>query len=178
MVFVDGENLAIRYGERLEENDPQDHVVYERDVFVWSPFANVRDHRTCEIVRRYYYTCVSGDNEYISEIEDKLKSVGIEAPRVFKKQKGKKTKRVDISLATDMLTHAHRRNYNIAILVGGDEDYIPLVQAVMAEGCRVFLWFLEEGLSKHLKCEVDHYFDISTFLFQDSRYLQQHGFFR
>lgn len=173
MMFVDGENLAIRYKALLGSDDPQGHVVYEPDVFVWSRFANVRHHARCDIIRKYYYTCASGDDNYISQIEEKLKHVGIEAPRVFKKKRGRKTKRVDISLATDMLTHAHRKNYDIAVLVAGDEDYLPLVQAVMAEGSRVVLWFFEDGLSKSLKREVDHYFDISTFLFKDQQYLER-----
>ena len=100
--------------------------------------------------------------------------MGLEAPRVFKKEKGERAKRVDISLATDMLTHAHRKNYVVAVLVAGDEDYIPLVDAVMAEGHRVFLWFFEEGLSPILKRRVDHFFDISKFLFSDEQSLRRH----
>ena len=46
-----------------------------------------------------------------------------------------------------MLTHAFRKNYDMAILVAGDEDYIPLVKAVMSEGRKVVLWFVEDGLS-------------------------------
>ena len=106
-------------------------------------------------------------------MKETLKSIGIEAPRVFKKTKGRRSKRIDISLATDMLSHAHRGNYDIAILVAGDEDYVPLVEAVMAEGCRVVLWFLEDGLSPALKLKVDHYFDIGTFLLHDDEYLSR-----
>jgi uncharacterized LabA/DUF88 family protein len=47
----------------------------------------------------------------------------------------------------------------MAILVAGDEDYIPLVKAVMSEGRRVVLWFVEDGLSPKLVNAVDHYFD-------------------
>jgi uncharacterized LabA/DUF88 family protein len=178
MVFVDGENLAIRYGKILDNNKPEDHVVYEQDVLVWSHIANFSHHSKCEIIRRYYYTCVSQDEVYRSEIEDKLKAVGIEAPRVFNKVRGKKSKRVDIALATDMLTHAHRKNYDIAVLVAGDEDYIPLVEAVMAEGCRVVLWFFDQnsGLSNRLKKTVDHFFNIGTIFFHDLNYLRRYGY--
>ncbi len=169
MVFVDGENLAIRYASMLKDKAPEDHVVFEPNVFVWTPFANVQHHVNCEIVRRYYYTSVQGDDTRQDEIEEKLKAIGIEAPCVFKKAKGKRSKRVDISLATDMLTHAYRKNCNLAILVAGDEDYMPLVEAVMAEGRRVVLWFLEDGLSQVLKRKVDHYFNIGTFLFNRKR---------
>src|SRR5437763_4858767 len=142
MMFVDGENLAIRFGQILGENSEQPHVVFERNVYVWTRFANIRGHTACEIVRRHFYTSVQGDDPKLSTVEDALKDVGIEAPRVFKKEKGKPAKRVDIQLTTEMIGHAPRSNYDIAILVAGDEDYATLVEAVQREGKRVVLWFI------------------------------------
>jgi uncharacterized LabA/DUF88 family protein len=166
MIFVDGENLAIRFKELLGEKPVEQHVKYLKDTFVWSQYANIPHHANCEVIRKYYYTAVRGESNKIDDIISQLKDAGIEAPRVFKKQEGKKSKRVDITLATEMLTHAHRSNYDIAILVAGDEDYVPLVQAVKQEGRRVVLWFFEEGkgLSRNLKLEADYFFDISWFL--------------
>ena len=76
-----------------------------------------------------------------------------------------------------MLSHAHKGNYDIAILVAGDDDYVPLVRAVKAEGCRVVLWFFEkegEGLSRNLKMESDWFFDISWFLLKDENLIQKY----
>jgi hypothetical protein len=87
MMFVDGENLAIRYGHMLQNEQKLDHVAFERDTLVWSRYA---------------------------------------------------------------------------------------VDAVMAEGRRVVLWFLDNGLSPVLKRRVDHYFDLSEFLFRDAQYLNNH----
>lgn len=39
-------------------------------------------------------------------------------------------KGIDVRLATDMLTHAFRHNYDAAILVSGDNDFADAVQAV------------------------------------------------
>jgi len=166
MVFVDGENLAIRYKHILDGTQPEEHVNFLEDVYVWSRFANIPKHIHCEVIRKYYYTAVQGDEPKVEDIEAQLKNIGIEAPRVFKKKRGRTTKRVDITIATDMLTHAHKGNYDIAILVAGDEDYVPLVQAVKDEGRRVILWFFEDdpGLSKKLAMEADYLFDISYFL--------------
>jgi len=166
MVFVDGENLALRYGNMLTAKgvNPPSHVSYEPNIFVWSTGLN----NVClygGVLRKYYYTSVQGDASFLTEIEEKLKSAGIETPRVFKKTKGRGSKRVDISLATDMLTHASRKNYDIAVLVAGDEDYVPLVEAVKAEGRRVFLWFLKDGLSAVLRRSADYYADIAEILF-------------
>ena len=93
---------------------------------------------------------------------DELKKLGIEAPRVFRKDKTRGSKRVDVSLSVDMLSHAQRKNIDLAILVAGDEDYIPLVDAVVREGCRVVLWFLSDGLSPKLRRRVDYFFDVGT----------------
>jgi uncharacterized LabA/DUF88 family protein len=166
MVFVDGENLSIRYGKMLEASKQTipSHVTYEPNLFVWSVGLN----NVCikgGVLRKYYYTSVQGDEPRLIEIGDRLKSAGIEAPRVFKKNKDRGSKRVDISLATDMLLHASRKNYDVAVLVAGDEDYLPLVEAVKDEGRRVLLWFLEEGLSPILKRSADYYVNIGDVLF-------------
>jgi uncharacterized LabA/DUF88 family protein len=172
MIFVDGENLTMRYKAMIEKGQPtMPHVKHEPDVFVWTDYANLKNHRKCQVVRRHYYTCSAGDDDKIEALTRRLKYVGIEAPFVFKKEKGRKSKQVDISLATDMLTHAFRKNYDIAILVAGDEDYIPLVKAVMSEGRRVVLWFVEDGLSPKLVNAVDHYFDFGRVLFGDGNIL-------
>ena len=112
------------------------------------------------VIRHYYYTSAVGSTEVRDKIHDQLASLHIEAPRVFPKRKGKRSKRVDISLSVDMLSHAHRKNYDLAVLVAGDEDYVPLVEAVEAEGRRVVLWFFENGLSVSLRRAVDHFFDL------------------
>jgi uncharacterized LabA/DUF88 family protein len=46
-------------------------------------------------------------------------------------------KGVDIQLATDMLTHCFRSNYDVAILVAGDNDYVGAIQAVKDSGKHV-----------------------------------------
>ena len=55
MMFIDGENLAIRYKAELETSAAMDHVLHVPDVAVWSPHANL-DNSVCEILRRHYYT--------------------------------------------------------------------------------------------------------------------------
>jgi len=175
-MFVDGENLSIRYKELLKSSEwftVLDHVHYKENVYVWSGYANIAHHLHCEVVRKYYYSAVQGDVDSLQEVVAELKSIGIESPVIFKKPKNRSSKRVDITLATDMLSHAHRKNYDIAILVAGDDDYVPLVRAIKAEGCRVVLWFFQDsvGLSQNLVNECDYFFDISWFLLQPKEFL-------
>lgn len=170
MFFVDGENLSMRYRDMLGENKrPCSHVSFEPNVFVWSRILNMTQYRNMDILRKYYYTSVIGDIDKRHQMHNRLKSLEIEVPKVFRRERGRHSKRVDITLAVDVLTHAHRKNYDIAVLVAGDEDYVPLVEATMTEGCRVFLWFFNEknGLSEALKRTVDHYFDIGNILFRE-----------
>lgn len=108
------------------------------------------------VLRRYFYTSIGGADAEKRRIEEWLKGRGIEAPRVFHKDRNRGSKQVDISLATEMLTHAHRKHFNVAILIAGDGDYVPLVRAVKGEGARVHLWAFSSGLSPKLKLECDH----------------------
>ena len=168
MVFVDGENLAIRYGNMLRQKDakPSQHILYKPSVYVWSKAIN----NICLFggaIRKHYYTSVSGDQLLVTEVVDELKSYGIEAPKVFKKTKTRGSKRVDITLTADMLLHASRKNYDIAVLIAGDEDYVPLVEAVMSEGCQVFVWFIEDGISPLLRRTADYYADLGKVLFAE-----------
>jgi len=167
MMFVDGENLVMRYKAELGEREVVSHVKHIPDVMVWSPYAS-RIRGPQDFVRRHYYTSARKDDDYRNSIEEQLKELGIEAPSVFPGKRDGRSKRVDITLATDMLTHAHRKNYDIAVLVSGDEDYVPLVEAVKSEGCRVVLWALKNGLSPALKKAADHYWDIGELLFRES----------
>jgi uncharacterized LabA/DUF88 family protein len=170
MIFVDGENLTIRYGEMLRKEGakPRDDIEYLENVFVWSAALTHLAPTTPAIMRKYYYTALQGDEPKINDIEKSLKGLGIESPRVFKKDKGKGSKRVDITLTTDMLIHATRKHYDLAVLIAGDEDYIPLVEAVQREGARVMVCFVSSGLSPALRQAADDFFDLDPLLFQSS----------
>jgi hypothetical protein len=98
MIFVDdGENLAIRYQAGLSGRAPRPEVQHEPDVFVWSPALHPQPTvGTPDVMRKYYYTAVGGANDRIVEIEDKLKTLRFETPRVFKKERNRGSKQVDI----------------------------------------------------------------------------------
>jgi hypothetical protein len=117
MIFVDGENFAIRYGDMLKArgiNPPEpgspNGPWYEPGVALWSQLLNpqTNDYHT-PVVRRYFYTSVPGDEPARLRIEQWCKDRGFESPRVFHRDKARGSKQVDITLATEMLTGAHRR---------------------------------------------------------------------
>ena len=168
MIFVDGENLSIRFGTMLRSTGAPSNpnVKARQDVYAWNPQLTVLGAvGNGGVLRTHYYTAVQGDYPALDEVAKELKSCGVDAPRVFKKAKGARSKRVDITLATEMLLHATRKHYDIAVLVAGDEDYVPLVQAVQSEGCGVHVWSLPDGLSPALVQASDHHVDISPLFF-------------
>jgi len=164
MLFVDGENLAIRYGsmrspENAEETERKLNIRYRKNVAAWADHL-APDNKSLphtSLLRRYYYTSLKGDENARLETIDWLKSGGFEAPRVFRKDGNGRSKQVDITLCCDMLTHAARRHYEVAILVAGDGDYVPLLRAVKSEGARAHVWFISDGLSSDLRREADHF---------------------
>jgi hypothetical protein len=182
MTFVDGENLCIQ-GQRLASKKGvtlTEGDCYQKDTFLCfreggSNAGNPRlgwNASTIfnmlpilgyypEEIRAYYYTSYVGSTQDGSKVENSLRALGY-APRVFHKAKQQeRAKAVDISLATDMLAHAFRDNFEIAVLIAGDGDYVPLVEEVKRCGKRVLLQFFEEGLSPKLKLAVDQFSDVT-----------------
>ncbi len=167
MMFVDGENFAIRAKEAADavgfNLTPGDR--YRPDVFYWREDTTARrlrvnigiDEMPLEghAVRAFYYTTVPGGSEAVTETIDALWRLGF-TPRVFHKSRDKRTKGVDITLAIDMLANAIDNNYDAAVLVAGDADYVPLVEEVKRRGKMVVLWFFERsGLSPELRRAAD-----------------------
>ena len=169
MIFVDGENLACRY-KAMRGGTPASELMqgwHIPDVAVWAPEISGTDPNSINwtrVLRRYYFTAQTGDADKLAETVDWLKAHDIDAPYVFKRTKERSSKQVDISLCVAMLSHATRRHLEIAILVAGDEDYVPLVRAVQREGVRVHLWSLSSGLDPQLRRAADFYGDLDPFL--------------
>ncbi|MBI4187656.1 MAG: NYN domain-containing protein [Chloroflexi bacterium] len=65
-------------------------------------------------------------------------------------------KGVDILLTTDFLTHSFKNNYDVAILVTGDSDYVSAVQSVKDNGKNVEVaLFGKEQYSRPLREVAD-----------------------
>ena len=170
MTFVDGENLTIRGQDLLSEADvvPPDGLYWSKNRFMWEPglrgthaINSGTNHLEHTPVRSYYYTSLEGDEDALTGVRGKLWNLGF-TPRVFKKDKQtQKSKGVDISLSRDMLSHAFNDHYDVAVLIAGDGDYVPLVEEVKHQGKRVLVVFFSEsnGLNPALKLAADDFFD-------------------
>jgi uncharacterized LabA/DUF88 family protein len=176
MLFVDGENFAIR-AEKVARDKGIKLVpgpYYMPNVFAWLP--GIRPtvaltnneatpiHVQPHAVRAHCYTSVSGDEQMVQQVREALWSLGF-APEVFKKvRKDEKAKGVDIALTRDLLSHAHFDNYDVAVVMSGDGDYVPVLNEVKRLGKVVYVGsFPGVGLSNELRLASDMFFSMEQF---------------
>ncbi len=77
-------------------------------------------------------------------------------------------KGTDVQLATDMITHSYKGNYDVAILVAGDNDFAGAVQAVKDNGKHVEVaLFGRQGTSQELRSAADMVIDINARFLKD-----------
>jgi nitrogen regulatory protein PII len=88
------------------------------------------------VVRRYWFSSLQGSQEDLDAMQKALRSFGYEAV-LFRKVKGRHEKGVDLAVARGMLMHAFHKNYDVAVLIAGDEDYLGLIQDVKRKGRQV-----------------------------------------
>jgi uncharacterized LabA/DUF88 family protein len=120
--------------------------------------------------RSYFYDCLD-DLKRESETEPEFKA-RVEAqsetfPRThahkglhfrlgtLKGGRRREQKEVDILLAVDMLTHGFNRNMTHAILVTGDLDFRPVVEALVRSGIFVNVWYEKRSAAKDLPAAAD-----------------------
>jgi uncharacterized LabA/DUF88 family protein len=152
MMFVDGENLTFGAQRAATErsvnlDDQKAFPNYLKDVYFWPPGRQANHqfwvkevHSPERAERCYYYTCSHGDANELNRIRDCLCSIHF-SPVVIHKPRGMRAKGVDISLTKDMLLQAFLNNYDVAVLVTGDGDFIPVVEEVKRFGKRVVVAF-------------------------------------
>ena len=75
---------------------------------------------------------------------------------IWKEQNGSIVEKgVDVLLATDLVLNAVKNNYDHAIIVSGDGDFFPAIEAVKKEGKRVEVAAFESNISKEASDSAD-----------------------
>lgn len=72
-------------------------------------------------------------------------------------------KEIDILIAVDMLTHTHRRNMHKVAFIAGDQDFRPLVEAVVREGMFIDLWYEATTASSELIYAADSHRELDAY---------------
>jgi uncharacterized LabA/DUF88 family protein len=182
MAFIDGENLTMRYQAMLtKDNKPHANNISVPDVLAWNREA-LNAFPFLEMIRATYYTYAVGSDEQLELWKNQIRGFsysyhsdkgsfsysGSMYPKIFKKpQRTAKRKGVDISITVDALTHVYNNDIDIVVLMTGDGDYKPLIEAIMRRGKRVYLAALSDGLNPILPNLVDLFYCL------DSRFFEQ-----
>lgn len=102
-----------------------------------------------EIIRVLYYK--PAYKEISAEFESFWASLGGEIRRP--------TKNADTFLVIDAVTMAEK--IDVAIILGGDKDFLPLIWYLRSRGCRVEIWSWPETTSPEMKEGSDFYFPLT-----------------
>lgn len=154
MIFIDGNNLY--FG--LKKNIGNYNLNYEK-------FIN-KIAMEYDLVRAYFYTAEfrREDDEKIYESQQKFITYLQEVPnmqvvtaRVERRGDSLIEKGVDVQLAVDLVRFGAKINYDIAIIVSGDGDYSPAVEAVKDMGLNVINAFFPDEVSSYLRHVCDRF---------------------
>ena len=102
-----------------------------------------------------------GMEDRLRRMHDRLRYLGfrVVAREAYDEQR-REQKEVDVALACEMLAHAFRDNYDVAILVSGDRDFIPAIQHVQASGKRVEVAAFSNSMSEEVKRSADRFHEL------------------
>ncbi len=152
MVFIDGSNLY----HSLKS------IFKRTDIEMGKLAAKLLEKR--RLIRVYYYNARVGRKEEPDRFQRQLAFFNsVSSTPYFELRLGRLVyqnwpnsapyeKGVDVQLATDLLTHNFKNNYDVAILVAGDSDYAGAIQAVKDNGKNVEVaLFGKERTSRQLR---------------------------
>ncbi len=70
-------------------------------------------------------------------------------------------KEVDVSIAVEMIMHAVRNHYDVAVLISGDRDFIPAISAVQDMGKKVEVAAFDDTIADAMVYVSDRYTNLS-----------------
>jgi uncharacterized LabA/DUF88 family protein len=105
--------------------------------------------------RSFFYDCeaIQGEKESQGDFETRAQTQREQFSRVdalrgfhlrtgtMRRGRKREQKEVDVLLAVDMMTHGFNRNMTRAVLITGDLDFRPVVEALVRGGVFVEIWY-------------------------------------
>jgi uncharacterized LabA/DUF88 family protein len=165
--FVDGNYLGSRARESAPELWVDPHAIVRVAVSNSRRWPGSRSGAVAQDVYRVslYDALAELEEDQIPGLSDYLNQVELlddceVRPGAVKMGRRKQQKGVDVLLAVDMLVGAHNRMYDLAVLVAGDADFVPVVQEVRRNGCMVLIAASRETLSEELRQSADRVFEL------------------
>ncbi len=118
-------------------------------------YVKLRDEltRDYDLIRAYFYEGVDPTDESKRSFHKALKSQGFHVEtRPLVERNGKLVEKgIDVMLTTELLTHTFKDNFDVAVVVGGDQDYIVALREVKREGKRVVLACFRNSFSNEIR---------------------------
>jgi len=71
-------------------------------------------------------------------------------------------KEVDVAMAVQMVVHAFKDNYDVAIVVSGDRDFIPAIQEVQSAGKRVEVAAFKSSVADEMERQSDVFHNLDA----------------
>ena len=162
-IFIDGEYLR-----RIHDEAMRDFFGVDGDL----DLSELRDQ--ARALRAFFYDSIDdtpreGENAEacqarLAPLEEffarsrALSGVHVRLGTVVGKRSRKKEprqKEVDILLATDMLTHGFNGSMQKAVLLAGDLDFRPIVEALVRHGVFVEVWYHRSSVAQDLPGAAD-----------------------
>ncbi len=121
-------------------------------------------------LRTYYYNTLPSDDKFAEAIERfhaglrLANRIEVRLGKTMRTPKGEKDrqKQVDILLALDMFKLASSGKINLAILLSGDGDFVPVLQAVKEEGVLTKVIYSRESIDHELRLVADMHHEIGA----------------
>jgi uncharacterized LabA/DUF88 family protein len=184
-VFVDGENLVMRYQSMVAAGaKPKKEVIHIPDTFVWHP--RITTWSCFDIGRVTYYTSATGDAKKLEALHEQVANVEFEyhydpsddvqpgtsqlVPRIYHKLKqSRKTRNVDINIVIDVMRTAHLPGADLIYILSGDGDYLPLIEEAGRHGKEIYMSAFSSGLSNKLQYSVDNFALLDDMFFTEEK---------
>ena len=177
LIFIDGENLSIRYKEMLAAGRvSRPDNVWVADSFIWN--QRVLEDHLWDIKRVSYYTSVVGDDLLVRSVRERIGGTGFTCitdrttrtgqivPFVRKKSsKSRKESICDIAITVDVMRSCYRDHADTIWIFSGDGDFVALINEVLHSGKRAYLSAFSSGLNEELPFMVDEFLPLDKHFF-------------
>lgn len=186
LIFVDGENLTLRYQEMVTQGrsslPTNSHF---SDAFIWN--QSVLDEHLWNLKRISYYTSVVGDDDKVRAVRNEIAGTkficrngavagptgtgymhrtGQLMPFVRKKAaRSRKESICDVQLAVDVLRACYRDHARIIWIFTGDGDFLPLFEEVVHSGKTVYVSAFSSGMNEEIPHVVDEFIPLDKHFF-------------
>jgi uncharacterized LabA/DUF88 family protein len=190
LVFVDGENLSIRYKEMLVAGKvPRPDNIYIEDCFIWN--QRVLNDNIWNIKRLSYYASVIGDDLLVRNVRERIAATtftcvtdryfggggsnrtGQIVPFVIKKStKSKKESVCDIAIAVDVMRACYRDHAETTWVFSGDGDFIQLLEEGVHSGKCAYASAFSSGLNEDIRFVVDEFLPLDKHFFLTDQELE------